>query len=83
MVNTIDKPGNESPPTERPLRVLGLPAVMDRTNLSKSHIYAEMRAGRFPKSVTLSTNKVGWFEHEIDAWLRDRMRERDNAAVAV
>jgi prophage regulatory protein len=82
MVNTLDKPaGVERPPTEtRTLRVIGLRAVLDKVGASKSHVYAEIRAGRFPKPISLSSGRRGWIEHEIDAWISDRMAERDNAA---
>ena len=32
--------------------------------------------GRFPKRIRLSERKVGWYEHEIDAWIAARAAER-------
>ncbi len=31
-------------------------------------------ADDFPQPVTLSKNRIGWWEHEIDAWLASRER---------
>jgi len=35
-----------------------------------------MRAGRFPAPIEIGTRSVGWFEHEVDAWLASRPRRR-------
>ncbi|MCK5806371.1 MAG: AlpA family phage regulatory protein, partial [Lentisphaeria bacterium] len=37
--------------------------------LSKSTIYREMKAGRFPQQKSLGVRGVGWAEHEIDRFL--------------
>ena len=56
------------------LRILRLPAVTDRTGRGRTSIYMLEKAGQFPKRVTLGPRCVGWYEHEIDQWLRDRAR---------
>jgi prophage regulatory protein len=53
--------------------VLRLPAVKARTGLSRSTIYAYMRAGLFPQPISISARCVAWIEFEIDAWIADRI----------
>lgn len=56
-------------------RILRLPQVQERVPLSRSRIYALEKMGDFPSRRKLGGRAVGWFEHEIDAWLLSR----DNA----
>jgi prophage regulatory protein len=64
------------------LRILRLPEVAQRVNLSREQIAILERVGQFPHRVSLSPRAVGWIEHEIDRWIQDRMAERDNAVKA-
>ena len=52
--------------------VLRLPAVMARTGLSRSTIYERIAAGVFPAQVRLGVRAAGWYQHEVDAWVRSR-----------
>lgn len=58
-------------------RLIRLPAVIDRTGLSKSTIYARAAAGTFPKPVPLGNSLSGWVEDEVQAWIDDRINARD------
>lgn len=51
-------------------RILRLKAVLERTGLSRSAIYRQMRDGTFPKNLTISKRATGWRESSIDAWIR-------------
>lgn len=55
-------------------RILRLGDVKLRTGLSRSSIYAYMKAGTFPQHISLSERCVGWYEHEVDAWVASRQR---------
>ncbi|MDP2821698.1 MAG: AlpA family transcriptional regulator [Sulfuritalea sp.] len=55
------------------LRIARRKKVESRTGLSRSSIYAGIKAGTFPKPIQLGTQSVGWLESEIDAWLRERI----------
>jgi prophage regulatory protein len=44
---------------------------------TRTHIYREIRAGRFPGPVHLGGQTVGWPEPEIDDWIRARIAQRD------
>ena len=46
--------------------------VEKRTGLSRSSIYAGMRAGNFPVAVKVGPKAVRWPESTIDQWLDSR-----------
>src|SRR5262245_1870862 len=58
------KTPSQSPPppvvTELSKRLISIKVVMDRTSLSRSSIYREMSAGRFPKCVPLTSKRTAW-----------------------
>ena len=58
-------------------RLLPLAEVAERTCLSKSAIYVKIGQGEFPRSVPLGERSRAWLEHEIDAWIEERMQARD------
>jgi predicted DNA-binding transcriptional regulator AlpA len=35
----------------------------------------------FPKAVQVSAGRIGWYEHEIDAWLEARPRREPTALL--
>ena len=53
-------------------RILRRPDVEARTGLSRSTIYAWMKAGAFPQPVALGARLVGWRESDIEAWMAAR-----------
>ena len=53
-------------------RVLRLPAVMERTGLSKASIYRLIKADDFPAAVRLTSRAVGWPAQRIDEWIASR-----------
>ncbi len=57
-------------------QVLRKPAVRQKTGLSDSTIWQLEKADKFPQRVQLSSNSVGWYEDEIDAWLEQRERRK-------
>lgn len=58
------------------MRIIRLPAVLEKTGISESRVYQLMRSGSFPESVELGPNSVGWYETEVDEWLAARPRRR-------
>lgn len=56
-------------------RFLRLPAVMERTGLSRSAIYARASDGLFPRPVPLGLRTAAWPEHEVEAVLKAHLRE--------
>jgi prophage regulatory protein len=63
-----------SRPIQPRLMVLRRRQVEARTGLGRSSIYALIADGQFPAPIRLSTNTVGWLEHEIDAWIAERTK---------
>jgi prophage regulatory protein len=57
------------------------PAVLKRAAISTTSLYREMAADRFPRPVRVLRNRVAWRADEVDAWIAERVAERD-AAVA-
>ncbi len=53
--------------------ILRLPAVLNRTGLSRSTVYLMISRDEFPKPVSLGERAVGWIESEINQWLEDRI----------
>ncbi len=56
-------------------RLLHLREVLNRTSLSRSHVYRLMAGGSFPKSVALGA-RVSWVESEVQDWIDARIAER-------
>ena len=51
--------------------------VQLKTGLSCSTLYSMIAEGTFPRPIRLGYRAVGWLEHEVDAWLADRIEDRD------
>jgi prophage regulatory protein len=47
---------------------------------SRQHVHCKIDAGEFPRPVHLGEGTAAWPEDEIDAWLAERIAERDTAA---
>lgn len=54
-------------------RILRLPAVLERTGLSRSTLYRRIQCGSFPAQVPISIRCAGWRESEINDWMRNPM----------
>ena len=67
------------------LTILRRREVERRTGLSRTSLYDRIASHNFPRPVNLGGGQsVGWYEHEVDAWLaalpRARAGERATAA---
>ncbi len=59
--------------TAGPIRkALRIPQVIERTGLSKTHLYRLIQQGKFPKSHRLSERVSAWDEQDISAWLAEK-----------
>ena len=58
-------------------QLIKLHAVMAKTTISRSHIYALIEKGEFPKQVPLADRSVAWVESEIEDWIDARIAARD------
>jgi prophage regulatory protein len=59
------------------LRAMRLPEVEEKTGLKKSKLYEMIASDQFPKPIFLLGKCRGWIEHEVDAWLEERIAERN------
>lgn len=55
------------------MRILKLPEVMETTALSRSSIYAYIKAKKFPPQINIGIKAVGWESDAINQWLSDRI----------
>lgn len=61
--------------TESSGRILSMKLLVCVTGLSKSTIYAYVQSGQFPAQIKLGIRRVGWLEHEVQEWLKNRVIE--------
>jgi prophage regulatory protein len=59
-----------------PLRIIRRREVRRRTGLSETTIWRKERDRTFPQRVKLNADgsAIGYLEHEVDQWVRDRVR---------
>ena len=58
-------------------KLLRLPAVLERTGLSRSAVYEGMANGEFPKQIRLGkrARAVAWADDQIQSWIDQRIQE--------
>ncbi|MDA5192778.1 helix-turn-helix transcriptional regulator [Govanella unica] len=54
-------------------RLLRIQDVIERTALSRAHIYARVKEGRFPAPYKLSTKCARWSEREVNDWINSQL----------
>ncbi|MEE3387827.1 MULTISPECIES: AlpA family transcriptional regulator [unclassified Alcanivorax] len=64
------------------MRFMRLTEVIKDTGLGRSSIYKRIAQGEFPKPVPLGGRAVGWVSDEVEAWILERIEERDGREVA-
>ena len=62
---------SSAPPAHR---VIGQKELLQRIPVSRTTLWRMQRTAGFPKAIQLSTNRIGWVEDEINAWLASRPR---------
>lgn len=61
------------------MQILRLPEVITKTGRSRSTLYADIDAGKFPKPVKLGARAIGFVADEVEAWIAERIAEREAA----
>lgn len=61
-------------PNRKQRRILRWEKVHQRVARSRTQVWRDIRASKFPAPVKLGPNSVGWYEDEIDAWIEARAR---------
>jgi len=57
------------------MRILKAKEVAERTSISIPHIRRLAREGKFPKPVSLTENRSGWLETEVEEWISNCVRK--------
>jgi len=60
-------------------KILRLPEIKEQCGISRSAIYQGMKEGTFPQSIPLGTRMVGWSESEINEWIENKLKQRDQS----
>jgi prophage regulatory protein len=58
------------------LKIIRKPEIFAKVQLSDPTIWRMEKQGKFPKRIQLGGNNVGWFSHEVNAWLETKSAER-------
>lgn len=64
--------------TRNGIRILRIADVVRKTGMSRSTIYQRLRSRDFPAPVELGPRAVGFVEQEVDGFLTELVRQRDN-----
>jgi prophage regulatory protein len=54
--------------------IIRLPQVKQRTGLSRSTIYALIKAGQFKAPIALGARAVGWLESDVSDFIDSRVK---------
>ena len=54
-------------------RLIRLREVMTRTGRCRSSLYADIKSGRFPHSLSIGPRAVAWTESSISEWIASRI----------
>ncbi|MEQ1718298.1 MAG: AlpA family phage regulatory protein [Hyphomicrobium sp.] len=65
-----------------PPRILTRRHLRELIPYTPQHIQRLEKAGKFPRRIQLGPNRVGWVATEVDAWLAERIAQRDAQAKA-
>jgi prophage regulatory protein len=66
-----------------PLRkVLRIHQVLELTGLTRGTVYRFVKEDSFPQPIQLGPKLLGWWEHEVEAWLATRPRGLHSAEDA-
>ena len=59
--------------SNKSLRFIRLPEVLEKTGLKTTRIHELETAGKFPRRVKISDRASGWLEHEVNKWMEQRI----------
>ena len=64
------------------LKLLPTAVVLDRVCMSKTQLYRLINAGEFPAPAPVGRHRVGFIEAEVNAWIEQRIKMRDEGVGA-
>ena len=59
-------------------RLMRRPEVLARVGLSSSTLYEMIASGDFPAPIPIGRQAVGFLESEVEAWIKNRIEQRDS-----
>lgn len=66
---------SEHSPAREGRKIIRWPQVSDLTGIkARSTAWRKARAGKFPESVVIGDNSIGWYLDEIQQWIEARPR---------
>lgn len=54
-------------------KLIRLKTVIEMTGKSRSAIYADMKTGTFPHSISLGAKSVAWTEASVAKWIQEKI----------
>jgi prophage regulatory protein len=63
------------------IKLIKISDVTSNLGLSKSHMYALIQRGKFPKPIKLSERSSAWLESEVNDWIESRISQRKEDAA--
>jgi len=62
---------------DKALRILRMKQLIERTALSRATLYSLLsKDPTFPSKIQLTVRTIGFYEHEVEAWLASRAQMR-------
>ena len=55
-------------------RFLKLSEVINKCTKSRSTIYSEIKAGKFPAPISIGARSVAWLSSDIETWMEARVK---------
>jgi prophage regulatory protein len=59
------------------MRLLPWKLVKDRVVFSRQHWDRLIATGKAPRPIRLGPHRVAWLEEEVDAWVAEKVSQRD------
>ena len=61
-------------------RILSGKEVQQMVNLGRTSIYLKVKNKEFPAPLVISATKNGWLLSEVQEWIQEQAKKRDEAA---
>ncbi|MER9914017.1 AlpA family phage regulatory protein [Mesorhizobium sp. M0050] len=63
------------------MQILSIKETCKRVGICRSTILQLMQDGKFPRTIQITPKRKGFIDSEIDAWISERILERDYEAA--
>lgn len=57
------------------MKILRIKEVADKTALSPSSIYKQIRLGHFPRGIKITARATGWSSEAVDQWIVTKLND--------